>query len=379
VNPKVKLAIVAVAPALLLLLGLEFLASGLTYRELQVNSDPVTGEPYEYLMRIGRLPGKVATTPLNPQGFPDEDFLAVRKPPGCFHILFVGDSFTFGDTVDGHRSWVSLLRRAVAREAPGRCIRLFNAGERASTIDRQLRHFRDLQPLLLPDLVVLGQYQNDLTDLTQTDLRPLLGGDADHAGLPTDVAEEPAEGAAWRDVIRGRIPVPGSASVRLLAYHLFAGYIQAGRRHDILDRWSVLEGEGDLELAEQLKSTYEALFRMLLDDLDGIPLAVVIFPSKMDVMAGRYPEGEFFVQLARRHSVPHLDLTPLFMERRQPYAFQMYDGHLNEHGNALVTDEVFRWMMERNPPFFGSLQADPLPEGLGDPRSLQGIAGRNLQ
>ncbi len=372
-----KLAVVALAPAILLLLILEFVAAGLTYRHLQVNHDPVTGEPYEYLMQIGRFPGTVATTSLNRQGFPDRDFLSVRKPEGCFHVLLLGDSFTFGDTVDGHRSWVSLLRRGISQALPGRCIELFNAGERASTIDRQLRHFMALRAFLEPDIVIVGQYQNDLTDLTQTDLQSLLGGDRGPEEARRDPKDASENEGAWRDVIRRR--VPGSASVRFVAYHLFARNIQAGRSHDVLDRWSVLVGEADRELADSLKSTYEALFLMLLDELEEIPMAAIVFPGKMEVMAGRYPEGEFFIDLAKRHDVPYLDLMPVFLENRRPYAFQMYDGHLNEHGNALVAQEVLRWMMGRNSPVHGFGGFEPGPHGQLDLSGLEGIARRNLQ
>lgn len=370
-KPGLKLAIVTLLPALLLLVTLEIIASNRTFREISVIQDPLTGEPLEYRMQIGRFPARVGTTPLNRMGFPDEDFPAVRKAAGCFHILLLGDSFTFGDTVDLHRSWASLLRRAILAQGAGRCIRVFNAGERASTIDRQLRHFRALRAMLEPDLVILGKYQNDLTDLTQTDLSETLGKNAPSQG---PVKDPKAEKGPWRDVIRDRIPIPGAASIRFIAYRLFAHYIQTGRTHDILSAWSVLEGEEDTELAARLMETYETLFVLLVEELGDVPLGVVIFPSKMDVMAGRYPEGDFFRDLSQRHGIPHLDLMPTFLEDRRPYAFQMYDGHLNEHGNALVAEAVFEWGMRQDPAFFGAFErAAPLLSDIEPPR-----ADRNL-
>jgi hypothetical protein len=116
---------------------------------------------------------------------------------------------------------------------------------------------------------------------------------------------------------------------------------------------------------------------MFVEEMNGTELRLVILPSKMDVMAGRYPEGEYFRMLAEEHRLAYLDLLPAFLENRTPYAFQMYDGHLSVAGNMLVAREVRDWLLARMP----AVRENPVTVDSPsvDVTSLIGQASRNLR
>jgi hypothetical protein len=81
----------------------------------------------------------------------------------------------------------------------------------------------------------------------------------------------------------------------------------------------------------------------------NIELATLIFPSKMDVLAKRSPEGQYFEGLAREFQVPHLSLMPVLDANRAEMPFYMYDGHLNEFGNRIVAEAVWNWLFTTHP------------------------------
>lgn len=106
-------------------------------------------------------------TPLNSLAFLDEEFVSIRPKGNCVHLVFAGDSYVIGDGVDREKSFFQLIKQWSAREHGERGLRFFNIAQRATTIEHQLRRIRETFPVLDPDIVILGQFQNDLTDLTK--------------------------------------------------------------------------------------------------------------------------------------------------------------------------------------------------------------------
>jgi hypothetical protein len=248
--------------------------------------------------------------------------------------VYSGDSFTFGDAVNGDSTWVSLVRRRSASLNRGRCVRVFNIAQRMTTIEQQMARIHETWDVLQPDIVVLGQYQNDLTDLT----------------MPGSIAYQPdaaGQGTTfWGDILRKSVPGFNSPLLRMVTYRSFAYLTAHNHRLDVLSRWSVLADSTNREYADKLKGIYRGMFASLVEELraKGVGFAVVILPSKMDLMAQRYPEGVFFRTLAQEFQVPYLDLTPVLSANRRPLPYQMYDGHLNERGNRIVARSVYDWM-----------------------------------
>lgn len=321
--------------ALLYVIGVT-VSDMIIHRTPETLTDPESGASY-YTMKIGKLPWSPrSTTPLNSLGFPDEEFDGITKEEGCVHIVFSGDSFTFGDSVDRDKNYVSRVRQRMAEEYPDRCIRIFNIAERMTTIEQQTARIHETMDLLQPDAIILGQFQNDLSDLT----------------MPGSIAYRPeSEGADtnfWGDVLRTSIPGYTNPMVRLMTYQLFGLMITNDMTYEApLAAWSVLERDPDGESARELTGLYEDFYAALNAELaaKGIEFGVVILPSKLDVLAKRYPEGEFFQSLADKYEVPSLAVLEALDERRDRYTFQMYDGHMSEYGNEVVADAVMEWLL----------------------------------
>ncbi len=297
-----------------------------------------------YVMRIGKFPwSHRSVTPLNSQGFPDVEFAALPAKGDCRHIVFVGDSFIFGDGVDRDSNFVSLVRRWSEERQPGRCIRVFNLGERGTTINRHAQVIRETLATLQPDVVILGQYQNDLTDLTTPPAR-------------ADSTVQDARKVSWTDV-RERFGTANLNLVRMLLYHGFGVAIQRAMHYDLLRHWSVMADSSRAPDAERLQQTYAQIYGELIAELRdrGVAVGAIIIPSKFDVLAGRFPEEAFFMQLAQQHHLPVLPLFELLDQQRSPYVFLMYDGHFNEHGNRLVANAVYNWLYQVSPPPFPEL------------------------
>jgi hypothetical protein len=334
---RVKLIGMSVLPALLLLVMAQSCAYMVVHRDIHVEVDAVTGQPSLYQMSFGRGWWRsTSQTPLNSFGFPDKEFASVGPKGECVHVVFAGDSFTFGDAVDRHRNYFSLVEKWTARSYPDRCIRFFNVSERMTTIDEQSARVRETFDLLQPDIVILGIYQNDLADL-------LIRGD-----VQEDVAEVD-EGEGWWGVrIWNRIPLANSSLVRFLTYRAFAFMITRGIEYDVLAQWSVIDDPQSVELARRLTETYRRLFVELAEDLEerGVGLGALIMPSKLDLMAKRYPEEAVFAEIVEEARVPYLSVFEALDRNRTEYPYQMYDGHLSEAGNAVVAEEVFRWLFD---------------------------------
>jgi len=333
---RLKLMVFSLIPAAVLLVVAETYAT-LTIQRRATQVPASTAGDSVYIMRIGRLPwSRTGTVVLNRQGFPDDPFPAPGTKRDCFHVVFSGDSFVFGDGVDRDSSFVQIAKRELTARLPGRCIRVFNLGERATTIAQQAQHIRDTFGVLEPDLVILGQYQNDLIDLARLDDTPV---------------EEPQVD------VRDRVQAFNLNLVRFLSYRAFAVMIQRDIEYDALTYWSVVADTLQRERATLLMEDYERRFAELDSELAarGVLFGVVIIPSKFDILAGRFPEEEFFVRLAEKHRRPYLRIFPTLDTHRSPYAFLMYDGHLNERGNHLIADSLVDWLLHAEAPPFPAL------------------------
>jgi hypothetical protein len=343
----VKLIVFALAPLTGLLLVGHVVADAVTHRTLAFTTDSLTGVTH-YRMSVGRLPwSHRSVTRLNALGFPDVEFTSLPPKGDCVHVVFAGDSFTFGDVTDGDKTWVSLLRDIITVRHPGACVRVFNIAAPMTTIEHQQKRIRETLDLLAPDFVVLGQYQNDIVDLT------MYGGIAYRPATSTQATTN------WGERLRQAVPGFDSPLPRLITYNAFKLFVEHNIRVDILRRWSILADSSNREQARLLTDIYGGIYDTLLTDLRkrGIGIAVVIMPSKFDLMAGRYPEGEYFEELARHHQVPALSVYSALDARRAPMPYYTYDGHLDERGNRIVADTVYRWLTNASAPPFPALRA----------------------
>ena len=331
---RLKLLAFSLIPVLVLLVLAQLLAYVEIKRTVETTADSATGLRY-YSMRIGHWPwSHKSLTLINSLDLPDEEFVNVLPKGACLHVLFAGDSYTFGDATDRERRWTTLVAQMTARRLPDRCIRFFNISVRNSTIDTTIVRIHQVMPLIQPDVVILEQYQNDLTDLA-------------NPGSPAWVAAGNGHPDSHWGTRLGRI-VPGYnvSLLRFLTYRSFAFMIRHDIKYDVLHTWSVLVGDSKRDFAGKLKGIYHDLYASLVQEMRqrGIGFAVLTFPSKMDILAKRAPEEAYFTELAQEFGVPALSLWSALDTHRGGMPFYVYDGHMNEFGNQVTALAIWDWL-----------------------------------
>ncbi len=338
---KVKLIIFSILPMLILFGIVELYASLMTFRSQNDIHDELTGLRY-HEMRIGRLPWRrTSITHLNSLGYGDDEFVNILPKGDCIHVVFSGDSFTFGEGINDDKRLFSIIKRWSSLEHTNRCIRFFNIAQIDTTIDQQILQIQKTFPLLKPDMVILGQYQNDLFDL---------------AKKVTDNKHQKSI-TKWKSSILNQKLTFNLAIVKYLSYHVVKFMIKHDIHYEVSSR-SVFEDSGKKKLADDLVNIYREHFSSLVKELHekSVKLGVLIFPSKFDLLAGRSPEESFFINLALKHDLPYLKLLPALESSRAEYPFLLYDGHYNEQGNYVTAKAVHQWLFKSIPPPFEKLR-----------------------
>jgi lysophospholipase L1-like esterase len=100
------------------------------------------------------------TYAINQLGLRDDPMKDPGKPTGTCRVLFLGDSFVLGYTVDREDLFVDVLERWW--KAEGRPVECVNAGTEGWSTDQEVLWFQKYGRDFAPDLVVLCPYENDL-------------------------------------------------------------------------------------------------------------------------------------------------------------------------------------------------------------------------
>lgn len=98
----------------------------------------------------------------NAQGYGDaEDFVAVNAPEDAYRILLLGDSFTWGASALVGNGWGEVLEAKLKAQQPAV---VWNAAILGTGTEQALVSAREILPVLRPDLVILGFFENDFMD-----------------------------------------------------------------------------------------------------------------------------------------------------------------------------------------------------------------------
>jgi hypothetical protein len=164
-----------------LLIGLVLVAAELTARQLEgqnVSTVPVVGpDPELGWAPVPNARGHVDTREFsvdirtNSLGLNGRPIDERSKHSGC-RILALGDSHTAATGVSSDDAWPNALERILGEDGAD-LVTVHNAGVGAYSLDQYLVRFRKLQPVIEPDLVIVGF--STATDFY--DLGRLPGGD----------------------------------------------------------------------------------------------------------------------------------------------------------------------------------------------------------
>lgn len=94
---------------------------------------------------------------INAQGFySNTDYIAQDLPSNGYRILTLGDSFTWGASASIGNGWVETLQKGLGQEAS-----IWNVGIAGSATGQAIASAKEFIPLMQPDLVILGFFEND--------------------------------------------------------------------------------------------------------------------------------------------------------------------------------------------------------------------------
>jgi hypothetical protein len=101
---------------------------------------------------------------INGLGFRDPRDYDLEKPPGTFRILVLGDSVTFGHGAIFESTYPFLLEQRLEAWRPDVAWQVWNLGVPGYNTAAELAYLREVGPRYRPDLVIVGFFENDLTD-----------------------------------------------------------------------------------------------------------------------------------------------------------------------------------------------------------------------
>lgn len=101
---------------------------------------------------------------VNALGFRDERDYDLEKKPNTFRILVLGDSVTFGHGALSDTTYPFLLEQRLKQWRPGVDWQVWNLGVPGYNTAQELKYLERVGPRYHPDLVIVGFYENDLSD-----------------------------------------------------------------------------------------------------------------------------------------------------------------------------------------------------------------------
>lgn len=317
--PRWKLVVFSLLPSLALITALETAARYLEQDGWEYGPVPQSHRR-RYVKIIGHgliSRGRITT---NDYYHPALDFFAIRPDENCLRILFLGDSWTYGDAVsDGQRA-TDALQRWANREWPNQCIRIINGGECGAWIDREIQNWDRIKAPTRPHVVVLNTYVNDFPDQTRTLAEP-LGAMSIQAGM---------FGLRSGDVY--------STLFDALTFRLLPSL-----RASHPDWWT--EGFDDAA-----RSHYADRLRKLKADVTshGAEFGLFLMPEGPEQHTNASPHEAFLRPLAASHGVPFRSAIAAFMAPDIPFPVVLFDGHPNVVGHRIIATYQYDWLFPKD-------------------------------
>ena len=264
---------------------------------------------------------------INSAGFRGSE-ISLAKPSTEGRVLFIGDSFTWGDYVDDAQTLPAQFERSIAATCPN--VRALNLGVGGTTIDGQLEMLeRGLA--LAPDLVVLVFHDNDVQDLRpQTYWTELRANRASKSRFPASVIYGVLRNTALWAVIR--------QSVARLQGDRRAAVDPAAGAPSIRD--SVAAAARD-----RLRSAYRKGLRAFAarTSRTGIPLLVTAFPSHLALRDAQSTDYGWLASTVVAESLAFLDPLPVLrgssLGETALYLLP-HDAHASPTGYQLLAEAV---------------------------------------
>ncbi|MFQ6110796.1 MAG: SGNH/GDSL hydrolase family protein, partial [Nitrospinota bacterium] len=275
---------------------------------------------------------------INRHGHRGPDY-PVKKSPGVFRILGLGDSLTFGWGVEEDQTFLNVMKERLLKE--GYRVEVLNAAVPAWHSVQSLHYLLKEGIRFQPDLVVMNFF---VDEVFYTTIESLLKGE-----IAQRMRDEEAEIA--RD--------KGGMARKLRLYNVWFNYRRIRRASRELirrnpypdfesERKALRRGfDKNPELVagvEKVVSQWVAVRKKL-----GIPIIFSFIPAGGALNAPDYQGDRRVLRRASLASgFPFLDVVPLFEKQPNPRKLYLHprDGHVSAAGHALIGEALAQMVLK---------------------------------
>jgi hypothetical protein len=219
---------------------------------------------------------------INNLGLRDAHDYPVKKPPGCYRVLGIGDSMTFGKGVEEKQSYLGVLEKRLRERYAPRCVEVLNAGMPNTNFYIQWLHLVRHWASFKPDHVLWGFFVYNDTQIQ---------------------GEEEPYSMAWMEFIDRNPWLKKLALVQWAYYHSFFSMGAKGLEEG-LPRYYEPEYPGWIQFLETLNK----LRGFAKTEGLKVTFALIPIPSGYD----EYPYREYHTKLQKvfkEHGFDSLDLV----------------------------------------------------------------------
>ena len=264
---------------------------------------------------------------INAHGLRDDEF-DVKKKPGEFRILGLGDSITFGQGVDFGVTFIQQLEHRLNALTVYDTVQVINSGVAGYNLFQELAYLKSRGLAYQPDLVVLGFCKNDV--VSEADLMQLHQMAKEGLSFGIGSAWQKWKNRiAWLHLVDGvytRVfPKVHDSSQNLLAY--------APGPKDYL-RWSDTQKQL-IEIARVLAAK-------------NIPLIVIVFPMQQEIAEKQTDDSlNHLLPIAGQVSFVVFDLYPAFVKHAAESLF-LDPVHLSQQGHEIAARSIFELIIQND-------------------------------
>lgn len=335
---------------------------------------------------------------ISSQGLRDREF-SLKKPPGTYRILSLGDSFSFGLGVEAGQTYAKLLEKKLNTVSPPKKFEVINAGFAQTGPNQYLKNIDELGRAFLPDLIIVGFYtgndvRNVLNDMKAKD---------DLSGIPwtyrvsdllthhfhlyvflkkaknyfhyrvkkrisqkrvprkEEIQPDEREKTIYKDIFRGEItPALERAWKKArVVFQINSELVKRMYQNTFSDT-----SDPDMQMA--LKETFK-LIKIMRDKsrnlgaeflLIAIPPHVQVDPvystfysrfvAPIDTeKVQRTDIQRLLTDFCQAEGIEFFDLLPSLREKKGELTYYLMDGHWNQTGHRLATEEIFHQIQSR--------------------------------
>lgn len=267
----------------------------------------------------------------------------LKKEPNSFRILALGDSFTFGNTVNENETYPYLLEKKLNNDNKTN-FEVINFGVGGFSTTEEYIVLKDFGINYQPDLILVGFYINDFQDSLSFESRKI-----NEKGIIEKIYSQ-SKFIGW---IYWKIKTSFLGNKLINFLGLNSRQQEAYQFELSLLKEDLIENYGAKKAIALTSNSFKKI-KSISDQLD-IPLLVFYIPAKWQVNQENFEKIKrqnnaknyelsinkpqlILSQLLLKNNIDFLDLTPSFKNQGAQQIFWEYDGHLNQKGYNLLAD-----------------------------------------